>query len=83
MGLLTMLLHLYSKCKQVSQQSSHGVQMVTTGKISPCVTGPANSRCSVAACTGVAEPLHCTQTGKLLVKHQHSAEDSHEFRLIG
>ena len=70
--------------QQVSQQLNHGMQMVTIGKISSCVLGLANSRCSIAACTGMAKPLHCTcKTGKRLVKHQHRAEDSSVSRLFG
>ncbi len=64
-----MLLHLYSKHQQVSQQLNHGMQMVAN---------------STAACTGMAEPLHCTRkTGKRLVKHHHSAGDSTVSRLFG
>jgi len=79
-----MLLRLYSKHQQVSQQLNHGTQMVTISKINSCALGPANSRCSTAACTGMAEPLHCTRkTGKRLVKHQDSPEDSSVTRLFG
>jgi len=58
-----MLLHLYSK-RQVSQQLNHGTQTVTIGKISSCALGPANSSCSTAACTGMAEPLHCKRKNR-------------------
>ncbi len=63
---------------------NHGMQMVSIGKISSFVLGPANSRCSTAACTDMAELLHCTRkTRKRFVKHQHSAEGTSVFRLFG
>ena len=79
-----MLLHLYSKHQQVSLQLNHGTQMVTNNKIISCVLGPANSRCSTAACTGIAEPLRGTcMTDKRFMKHQRSAEHSSVSRLFG
>lgn len=77
---LTVLLHLYSKRQQVSQQLNHGMQMVTIGKISSWDLGPANSTCLTAACTDMAELLRCTR--KRLVEHQHRAEDTFAFSLL-